>query len=339
MTRKLITKSDLATLARNLARNHVRFLAPLHRGDEIAFDEVGPDDQIVFDYVNSDLPPKRFFRPSCQETGWIEKDELKEAPAAFPAAVLFGVRPCDAESFTLLDKVFLEGDYADNFYRARREATTVVALACAVVGDDCFCTALGAGPDSSKGADILAFDLGQELLFEAHSPQGEALLKAQASSFTEPAKSHLADKDKCVAALKTAAGKAASGAALPGREKLNRAFHSPAWEQAAETCLGCNVCAYFCPTCHCFALADEKRDDRGRRLRIEDSCLNRAFTAEASGHNPRPTPGARLRQRIMHKFSYAEDLYGETLCVGCGRCIEHCPVNIDVREVLVRVCE
>jgi ferredoxin len=36
----------------------------------------------------------------------------------------------------------------------------------------------------------------------------------------------------------------------------------------------------------------------------------------------------------MHKFRYYPENFGRVLCVGCGRCIEHCPVKIDLREVL-----
>jgi len=41
----------------------------------------------------------------------------------------------------------------------------------------------------------------------------------------------------------------------------------------------------------------------------------------------------------MHKFRYYPENFGRTLCVGCGRCIEHCPVSIDLRDVLEAVKE
>ncbi len=44
--------------------------------------------------------------------------------------------------------------------------------------------------------------------------------------------------------------------------------------------------------------------------------------------------GKHLRQRVMHKFSYTVDRYGQSFCVGCGRCVNRCPVNIDIREIL-----
>ncbi len=59
--------------------------------------------------------------------------------------------------------------------------------------------------------------------------------------------------------------------------------------------------------------------------------------AIAGGHNPRPTQAARQRQRYMHKFLYYPEREGVALCVGCGRCVVDCPVNIDIREVIAAI--
>jgi ferredoxin len=55
-----------------------------------------------------------------------------------------------------------------------------------------------------------------------------------------------------------------------------------------------------------------------------------------AGHNPRPEKKMRVRQRVMHKFKYQVEQFGVTGCTGCGRCVESCPVNIDLREVIER---
>ena len=58
------------------------------------------------------------------------------------------------------------------------------------------------------------------------------------------------------------------------------------------------------------------------------------FTLHGSGHNPRGTQLHRVRQRFMHKLKYYVDKYDAGIqCVGCGRCIRLCPVNIDIRRV------
>jgi ferredoxin len=42
----------------------------------------------------------------------------------------------------------------------------------------------------------------------------------------------------------------------------------------------------------------------------------------------------RVRQRFMHKLKYFLDKYQDgIMCVGCGRCVRACPVNIDIRAV------
>jgi ferredoxin len=38
----------------------------------------------------------------------------------------------------------------------------------------------------------------------------------------------------------------------------------------------------------------------------------------------------------MHKFNYFVDVFGEIACVGCGRCIRSCPVNLDIRDIIKR---
>ncbi|UCD86133.1 MAG: 4Fe-4S dicluster domain-containing protein, partial [Deltaproteobacteria bacterium] len=40
------------------------------------------------------------------------------------------------------------------------------------------------------------------------------------------------------------------------------------------------------------------------------------------------------RQRVNDKFSYRVKNLGITACVGCGRCIRVCPVNLDITAVV-----
>ncbi len=115
---------------------------------------------------------------------------------------------------------------------------------------------------------------------------------------------------------------------------VNPAFDDGRWEELTVSCIGCGACTYLCPTCHCFDIADESRLYQGRRIRTWDSCQFALFTKHASGHNPRKNKKERLRQRFMHKFSYAVENTGTALCVGCGRCIAGCPVNLDIRDVI-----
>jgi ferredoxin len=84
-------------------------------------------------------------------------------------------------------------------------------------------------------------------------------------------------------------------------------------------------------------LYEEKQETGSARLRVHDACMFVSFVREASGHNPRGRKGERMRQRIMHKFSYAPENFNAAFCVGCGRCVVNCPSNIDIRETIAMV--
>ena len=57
------------------------------------------------------------------------------------------------------------------------------------------------------------------------------------------------------------------------------------------------------------------------------------FTKMAHG-NPRKSRLERFRQRYMHKLVYyPENNEGIYSCVGCGRCLQKCPVNLNIVKV------
>jgi len=111
-------------------------------------------------------------------------------------------------------------------------------------------------------------------------------------------------------------------------------YEADFWEDSAFACLNCGTCTYVCPTCWCFDIQDETHGKKGVRLKAWDSCMYPLFTLHTTGHNPRDTKVQRVRQRFMHKLKYYTDKYEDgIMCVGCGRCIRSCPVNIDIRNV------
>jgi len=55
-------------------------------------------------------------------------------------------------------------------------------------------------------------------------------------------------------------------------EKLDKIFDDDLWNEVSMKCIGCSVCTYLCPTCHCFDIQDEATLREGRRIRVWDSC-------------------------------------------------------------------
>ena len=92
-----------------------------------------------------------------------------------------------------------------------------------------------------------------------------------------------------------------------------------------------------CPTCNCFNVVDEialGEEVKGERIRYWDACVFAEHALVAGGHNFRATRADRIRQYYIHKLQAFVGEFGKPACVGCGRCVVTCPVNINVLEVV-----
>lgn len=258
--------------------------------------------------------------------------------------VIFGVRACDAVGFSVIDNVYLNMNPVDSYYKNRREHGTVITLACNEPARTCFCSTYGIDAslnndkNGSKG-DVSAWLKDGTYYFEANTEKGKA--------FVEKAKSVLADSDsKAVDACKKEI--ADKTEKLPfahldlskfqGKDML-KIFNSKIWSKVSEPCVGCGTCTYVCPTCMCFDVRDFNTGNGIRQVRCWDSCMYNDFTQMAA-ENPRHTQKERSRQRFMHKLMYYPMAHeGLFSCVGCGRCLESCPVNMNIVKVIKEVQE
>jgi len=339
MEKRLIKKETLAGIVGELA-GKIRVCAPMKAEDEVLFRVLEAGEKPLIEFANAKNAPKNFFFPRTETLlkftrtgkGMVIAGDQKDGEET----LLFGVRPCDARSFTLLDMLFDQEKYRDPYYLDKREKTTVVALGCVRPPyTTCFCTSVGGAPLSSEGVDILLTDLGEAYLAEFLTPKGEALREAFGGTPAGEAE----EKQK-----ETIATQAAEEirSRIPAREIkpiLDARFEDPFWNTLHQKCLACGTCTYLCPTCHCFDISDEVKRADGIRIRNWDSCMFPMFTKETSGHNPRPSQKERWRQRVMHKFRYYVDNFGAIACVGCGRCVMACPVNLDIRKVVADIAK
>ena len=334
MEKRLIKKDTLAGIAKKMAGAFLVW-APVKKEDNVLFEPMGKDGEPFFAYLNSKNAPKNVFFPHTETLmkytrtpkGMVFSSEVNQADQS----VLFGVRPCDAHSFVLLDKLFDQEKYKDAYYIEKRKSTTVISLACVKPPyATCFCTSVDGEPVSADGADILLTDIGDDYLVECITEKGEKL----SSYFGDVKADAAADAKKAEIAVKA---KEAITSKIPAHEIkpiLDKNFDNSFWSTIHGKCLACGTCTYMCPTCHCFDISDEVKGSDGIRLRSWDSCMFPLFTKETSGHNPRTSQKERWRQRTMHKFKYYVDMFGVISCVGCGRCVMSCPVNIDIRKVV-----
>lgn len=342
---RFVTSDGLPGLLAFLSQNGRRVLVPVEKpGNKRSVVFEAWKQGLPFTLEKATVPPKAAVLPQCETLLTYKKSKDPENPERVSISlddaiearptVIFACRPCDARGFAVLDRPYLEGPFADPYYKARREGLTVITLTCAAGGNTCFCHWVGGGPSSPQGSDVLMTEIEGGYVLQAVTPRGEELLAA--SDLPDGAERFPQAEEARKAAW---AGLEPAPDIKDAPEKLAALFTDAAfWQNQTERCLSCGACTYFCPTCYCFSITDEGEglsEKGGRRLRSWDNCMSSLFTREASGHNPRTLKAFRMRNRVSHKFSTYPENWGAFSCNGCGRCISNCPVCLDIRAIVL----
>jgi ferredoxin len=353
-------------------------VAPVDRAGEVVFERVESAAAIHRDYVNSLAPPKDLLLPSRERLAAYSfvdgRPVLGTTAAAAPAeTVLFGVRSCDVAGFEYLERylgggMFGRPELEDRPFRARRDALTVISVVCQRPGPTCLCVCCQGGPALEHGFDWQLTALERGWLVEIGSAKGERLAARWAERLAPADPAAVAEKAARVQEtiahfdrFSTRRVQTMAASRMTSTGRLPRAF----WERIGERCFQCGGCAFVCPTCYCFNVADvgppgatdgcegELRPARERgaaaavpneitcapregdweRVRLRDCCQLPGFVRQAGGGYPRWTTGERCLTRFFHKLSWQfHERMGRLGCTGCGRCVAVCPggIGIDV---------
>jgi len=310
---KVLEKKRLDAFLRRVSRG-ADLIAPVKR-DTLRFEVVRDYDDICLE-GRPLFPIKKFFSPAKQDLFTLnltKKKLFKEDEIKLKPRVIFGGRLCDFNGLLRLDKLFLSGEYQDDYYRLARENTLLLGINCDPPPSEyCFCESM----DLERYYDLFFHDLGDKYYVEAGSAKGEALIM------------ELEDYDFLIPPIRCEK--------KLDRKDLAKHYDDPAWEKENEKCLSCGKCTAHCTTCLCFDMIDELEPDmkRGKRYKEWDSCQFLNFTLVAGGFVFRKDRLTRFKHRIYHKLQYFRENFGVDMCTGCGRCIEACPRLIDFTEVI-----
>lgn len=264
------------------------------------------------------------------------RERVFPSPEATGSRLLLGVKACDLQGLTVLDRALLNGSFADPAYLAWRESTTIVSADCTALAPNCHCILVDGRPYPETGFDVNLSRLDDSFLLTTGSEKGREfaeLLKGKMA--WKPETSEQRDivninREEVVRQL---------------HEQNKRLFRSDEyeqmpvvdteeWKEFSSTCVGCGACTNICPTCYCLILNDETEVGEFSKVRCTDSCQLHGYARVAGGASPRPRMTERFRHRYIckHVVMLREfDLLG---CIGCGRCIDACPGNIDFRRVV-----
>src|SRR3989338_5319563 len=220
---------------------------------------------VRLDHPNTKQSPKGLAFP--QREIFFSFEQIKgEAPRLTQVLpkeqrhAVFGVRPRGGGGGARPGKVFND-HVEDKYYTSRRKNIAYVGLACnKPPSPNCFCLSVGGSPVSTDGLDVQMTDLGDRYFVKAITETGKAMMAAGGKIFADPS----AADQKQVKQVH------ADAVAYPQRKindpdgapaKLKANFNSPLWEEMAKACIGCGICTFLCPTCHCFDINDERSEE------------------------------------------------------------------------------
>ena len=145
------------------------------------------EDHALFGYAVGPHSWKKFLYPPLQRLWQAARNGkglriLPEEEKATPKYAFIGVRACELHAIAIQDKVFLDGQFVDPGYNARRENLFLVAVNCGQAGGNCFCASMNTGPKATSGFDLALTELLQDgrhyFLVEVGTVRGAEILSA-----------------------------------------------------------------------------------------------------------------------------------------------------------------
>jgi ferredoxin len=348
MIEKILEKQKIIPLLNEAKRFWEVYAPQKYEGGDVLFTQLTEDKMDETNGLGSlalgdnetITSPKEIFFPQNETLFIIESGRLEETIDKTPK-LLFGIKACDLNGILFTDN-FFKRNYEDIYYLYRALNRFIIVIGCLTPPrpDSCFCTSTHTGPFAERGYDLQLIDNNTYYFVDVGSSEGGKFV-VQYSNFFKNAPY---DAEKKVRMIKQEAAKNIN--LWVNFDKALNLFQNDdfipeeIYKRIAERCIYCGACLYTCPTCTCFYIGDSLDTKKsGIRFRNWDGCVFEGYTREASGNNPRMEEWIRTSRRYEHKLKYDVRISGTSGCVGCGRCLESCPVNIGMSRFIQELTE
>jgi sulfhydrogenase subunit beta (sulfur reductase) len=325
-----LQKNDLFPFLEVISKE-AELWAPLAKGNKFAFDRVDDFSRIAMNATRTIIPPKKIMVPANFNMFHFNEKGYEEDLSRVTDRILFGVHSCDIHGLLILDKLFAQV-YPDPYYLEPRKRTLILGLSC-WPDEHCFCKSTHTHI-VEEGYDLFFTNLESYFLVWIGSSRGDDLIRLAPNLFDE----NLTEKDiktyiKWQAERDKAFKTEIQFIRMPDLMELS--YRATFWEELGAACLACGSCTMVCPTCNCYNVMDKQflGENPGQRIRHWDSCTLPEYSEVAGGENFREKKSQRLKLWYTHKLQAYVSKYGKPSCVGCGRCLVTCPVQINVKTV------
>lgn len=324
-------KSNLMSFLEEISQES-ELWAPVKKDeDKHIFKNIEDFDQIDLDYTRTILPPKKLLFPPSFRMYEATPKKFHADFSHVSKKTLFGVHPCDIHGLLIMEQFFKQS-YEDPYFSEARKNLTIIGHSC-WPDEHCLCRSTQTHI-VEEGYDLFFTALDKNYLVWIGSSHGDDLLQLKPDIFDED----VTEKDiQQFMRWRKERDKAFQSEiqfeAMPDLMELK--LGDPVWEEMAEACLACGSCSSVCPTCNCYNVRDNPLlgEESSDITRCWDACTLENYSAVAGGENFREKKSDRLKLWYTHKLQAFISKYGKPACVGCGRCVATCPVDINIKTV------
>ena len=298
--------------------------APVNKAGKIKVSKISLASEVDW---SGELPTNSFksiFLPPKEVLFDIKDDKYQEVLDNKKKTIAWGVNILDLQAFTLMEQIFEK----DVYYQKRRQNIFVVGFTNGLPDDFRKYKVFHQKYEESV-LEHVRFDVFIErqkddnCIFFSGSEKGQKLLEGLGvKKFQNIEFAGLIGPEGMNPRLKN------------NRETVALSEDDKLWDELADICLACGKCSVVCPTCYCFALADEPSQDKIVRTRREGNCFYSDFSKVVGGAKELDSVKKRLYFWYYHKFVRIPDEASYYGCVSCMRCFKVCPVGINIAKNL-----